>query len=64
MRKYRDVTTFHIDSSRLSEVVLQFVCPLIKFNGSVEQYPSLIWFAVKALCLRDFNDDPEFCFCV
>ena len=32
--------------------------------GSVEQYPSLMWFAVKALCLRDFTDHPEFCICL
>jgi len=30
----------------------------------VEQYPSLMWFAVKALCLRELTDHPEFCFCL
>ena len=64
MRKYRDFINFHINSSRLSEIASHFVCPLIKFYVSVEQYPSLMWFAVKALCFRDFTDHPEFCFCL
>ena len=64
MRKYRDLTTVHITSSRLSEIVSQFVCPLIKFYVSVEHYASLMWFAVKAFCIRDFTDHPEFCFCL
>ena len=32
MRKYGDVTTSHIKSSRFSEIVSQFVCPLINLN--------------------------------